>query len=348
MAAVIQGILKESRDYYRALKRELVSRLLVNMNGTLITKSIHGSEYAYLRRRGGNKRIDTYLGRMDKNIHGAVSAALLQRKKDILALRSAKLAMKELHIDHQEIVTENYLGSLRDLFQRFADEGLWDDGLQVIGSWCFKIYQSNFGVEFYPERTQDVDVAVRIPFSGKSVNIAEILKSMGFEERFDYLSGLRIYRCDDFIVEFLEDRQGNGRKRRQHDAEEALGVTTQALPYLKILLDNPTVLAARDLGKVCVPSMPAFVVHKLIVAASRRDTAKIRKDYRQVESVCKTICWNPGDIEELGRIARGMHKTWQSKMLRSFAAMGDHVRREPQATGQALAAAGLLPASQSS
>ena len=250
--------------------------------------------------------------------------------------------MKDLHIGKNELVNQDYTMSLRELFEKFANEGLWDDGLQLIGSWCFKVFQSNFGVEFYPERTLDVDLAVKVPYSGKQVSIADILKKMGFEEQFDYHSNVLVYRCDDFVVEFLQDRQGNGQQRKRDDAAKNLGITTQALPYLKILLDNPTVLEARDIGKVCVPSMPAFVVHKLIVADARRSAAKKHKDYKQVESVCKTLLKLPAEISAVGRIAGGIHKSWRGKMLRSFAQMVSHIGQEPKATAHVLAAAGLI------
>ncbi|GAB6110847.1 hypothetical protein JCM14713_06050 [Desulfomicrobium salsuginis] len=165
---------------------------------------------------------------------------------------------------------------------------------------------------------------------------------MGFEEQFDYHSNVFVYRCDDFVVEFLQDRQGNGQQRKRDDAVKNLGITTQALPYLKILLDNPTVLEARDIGKVCVPSMSAFVVHKLIVADARRNAAKKYKDYRQVESVCKTLCKLPAEISAVGKIASGIHKTRRGKMLHSFAQMARHIGQEPKATAHVLAAAGLI------
>lgn len=342
MAAVITGILKESRDYYRDLKRELVGKLLLNPSGSLITKYIRGGEYLYVRKNIQKRRVDLYIGPKINDISINISEKLNSRKRNIKQLRESKIAMKELKIDRSEIINENYTQSLRCLFERFEQDGLWDEGLQIIGSWCFIVYQNNFGVEFYPERTLDVDMAVKIPYKGRPVDLSQILKGMGFDEQFDYESGIAKFRCSDFIIEFLQYQQGDGIRRKKGGDAQDLGITTQALPYLNILLDNPTILTARDLGRVCVPSMPAFVVHKLIVAACRRDITKKIKDYKQVEAVCKTIIWNPKEINDLAEIASRMHKSWCKKMVRSFSEMSKYVP-DPTGTGRALALAGLIP-----
>ncbi|ACU90650.1 nucleotidyltransferase family protein [Desulfomicrobium baculatum] len=341
MAAVITEILKESRDYYRTLKQELVGKLLLNAGGSLVIKYIRGSEYLYIRKNIQKKRTDLYIGPKNEDILLNISEKLKSRKRNIEQLRKSKSAMKELRIDPSEIANENYVPSLRTLFERFEQEGLWDEGLQIIGSWCFIIYQNNFGVEFYPERTLDIDMAVNVPYKGKPVDLSKILKSMGFDEQFDYQSNSVRYRCNDFVVEFLQYQQGDGTKRKSGNDTQDLGITTQALPYLNILLSNPTILTARDLGRVCVPSMPAFVVHKLIVADCRKDAAKKIKDYKQVEAVCKTIIWNPKDITELTEIASSIHKTWCKKMIHSFQAMSEYVP-ESKGTERALALAGLI------
>ena len=343
MAAVIQGILKESRDYYRALKRELVGKLLISSSGSLLTKNIKGYEYLYVRKNVQKKRIYLYIGPKNDDTVIKISEELNNRRKNIDQLRSSKKAMKELHMDNSEIVNEDYISSLRALFSHFERVGLWDEGLQIIGSWCFKIYQNNFGVEFYPERTIDVDIAVKIPYQGKNIDIAQILKSMGFDEQFDYQTGIIKYRCSDFIIEFLQHQQGDGSRRKLSNDTLDLGITTQAVPYLNILLNNPAILIARDLGRVCIPAMPAFVVHKLIVASCRKDKLKKIKDYNQVEAVCKTMVWNPKEITELARIANSIHKTWRDKMLRSYRSMTEHVSFEPKGTERALVSAGLIP-----
>jgi hypothetical protein len=129
MTAVITQILKESRDYYRDLKRELVGKLLLNSGGSLITKSIRGGEYLYVRKNIQKKRIDSYVGPKNNELYVEILEKLNSRKKNIKQLRESKLAMKELQVDRSEIINEDYLPSLRALFERFEKDGLWDECL---------------------------------------------------------------------------------------------------------------------------------------------------------------------------------------------------------------------------
>ena len=50
---------------------------------------------------------------------------------------------------------------MEDLFQKilktFAELGLWADGVELIGSWSFLLYQRHLGVRPFPLITQDVD-----------------------------------------------------------------------------------------------------------------------------------------------------------------------------------------------
>ena len=36
----------------------------------------------------------------------------------------------------------------------FSNHNLFDEGVELIGSWCFYLYQKKLGVEFFPLRTQ--------------------------------------------------------------------------------------------------------------------------------------------------------------------------------------------------
>ena len=49
----------------------------------------------------------------------------------------------------------------------FADNNLFEEGVELIGSWCFKLYQKHLGVESFPLRTPDIDFLIPTPFHGK-------------------------------------------------------------------------------------------------------------------------------------------------------------------------------------
>lgn len=321
MALVIKGILGESRDYYRKIKRESVGRLLINPRGSLYRKKEGGSTFVYLRRLENGAKQHIYIGR-DDSPHAAVTIhGVALHSKAVSALREAKAAMKELGMTSQEIKTEDYFPIVQELFQIMADAGLWDEGMTLVGSWCFKVYQNYCGVEFFPERTLDVDFAMRFPYKGRKVNLGDILKSLGFEEVINHADGTVFYRSGELSVEFLKDRVGDGRERGGvYEAD--LGIAPVAVPYMRVLLSNPMEIKARDLGRVMVPSMAAFFLHKLLVASERRKEDKRLKDYRQVEAVAKAILTDPAMVEDVKRIAGSLHKKWVKKMVSSAGKTG--------------------------
>ncbi|WP_232502816.1 GSU2403 family nucleotidyltransferase fold protein [Solidesulfovibrio magneticus] len=237
----------------------------------------------------------------------------------------------------QEIKTEDYFPVVQELFQTMADAGLWDEGMTLVGSWCFKVYQNYCGVEFFPERTLDVDFAMRLPYRGKKVNLGDMLKSLGFEEVINHADGTVFYRSGELSVEFLKDRVGDGRARGGvYEAD--IGIAPVAVPYMRVLLTNPMEIKARDLGRVVVPSMAAFFLHKLLVASERRKEDKRVKDYRQVEAIAKAILADPAMVEDVQRIAGGLHKKWVKKLVTS-AMKGEAIL---DATGAVLRRAGIV------
>lgn len=317
MAIAIRGILSESREYYRKLKRELVGRLLINTRGSLHQKKAAGKVYVHIRRMAAGVRSEHYLGTSNDAFVKGVDRSIAISRTALADLRQAKAAMKELHMQSEEIISQDYMPLLRDIFQVFEGKGLWDSGLELIGSWCFKIYQNYCDVEFYPERTIDIDFAVRLPYSGKAVNIGDALKAIGFTEEINAADGSIRYVGGSLLVEFLKVRKGDGQARGGDKSYEPdLGLAPVAIPYLGILLDNPMTLKLRDLGRVVVPSMPAFMLHKLIVADERRQPDKRAKDFRQAEAVAKAILAD-AMVADVARIAGAMHKKWRGKLVKS-------------------------------
>jgi hypothetical protein len=312
MAVVIHGILDESRQYYRKIKTETVGRLLINPRGHMKRNIVSGKAYAILRRTRSGMCKDSYIGPWESEQAAHYSLWISQSKKDIATLRDVKQAMKVLNMSKEEICSEEYPSILADIVTVFDAEKLWECGLELIGSWCFKVYQSNCGVEYYPERTLDVYFAVALPYTGPRKDIGELLQKLGFSQKFHH-DGTIKYVSAELEVKFLKDRRGDGspsKQRGSQETEKDLGIAPVAVPYLRILLDNRMTLQARDIGKVVVPSMPAFMLHKILVAGKRRKHDKRVKDLRQAEAVAKTILLDPGLLQEVARIAGGLHKKW--------------------------------------
>lgn len=70
---------------------------------------------------------------------------------------------------------------LADILRVFHDHNLFHEGVELIGSWCFKLYQKHLGVKKYPLRTIDIDFLVPIPYRGaKHENFVKELEEIGF------------------------------------------------------------------------------------------------------------------------------------------------------------------------
>lgn len=318
MPTIIHGILDESRDYYRIMKRESVGQLLINQRGHIKRQVIDGNAYVILRKSINGKPIDTYIGKENSMLAKKITEENARSKRAIINLRSSKQAMKELNVPNIEISREDFFPIVKNIFDEFSNMGLWEEGLEVVGSWCFKIYQNYCGVGYYPDRTLDIDFAIKIPYSGNPTNIGKMLKELGFLEEFNYGDGSITYKSGDFKIEFLKNRTGDGRVRNETSQEgRDLGIIPQALPYMNILLENPMTITARDIGTVVVPTMPAFMLHKLIVAERRNKENKRHKDYRQSDAVAKVIVSNTDLIEATGRIFADLHKSWRGNITKS-------------------------------
>jgi hypothetical protein len=86
-------------------------------------------------------------------------------------------------------------------------------------------------------------------------------------------------------------------------------------------------LSIHGVGKVTVPSMPAFMIHKLL-AAPLRSTAhkdKVEKDYRQVQAVAKRVVRDKALVAERRRILEDLHKKWAREIVESAHAMAEYL-----------------------
>jgi hypothetical protein len=54
-----------------------------------------------------------------------------------------------------------------EILKDFADNNLFNEGIELIGSWCFQLYQKHFGAKSFPLRTIDIDFLIPNPYRGK-------------------------------------------------------------------------------------------------------------------------------------------------------------------------------------
>jgi hypothetical protein len=52
---------------------------------------------------------------------------------------------------------------IQKILKVFAEHGLFDEGVELIGSWCFKLYEKHLGAKSFPLLTQDIDFLIPTP-----------------------------------------------------------------------------------------------------------------------------------------------------------------------------------------
>ncbi len=278
----LDNVFKENLDYYREQEKIIAGLLISLPKGRIKKKKINGETYYYLQYRKGKKVIDEYLG---KNYPKKISEQLERRKELENELKKVRKAIKLLTKKSEKDI--DLIEPAGEIIKKFSEENMWEEGIEIVGSWCFLIYQKYLDFPKYPLKTEDLDILIPFPYKGKAFNIASFLRSLGFRENFNP-DGSVYYTMANFKVEFLAPDKRSLRKKQKKYIKE-LGVSPQLLNYLDILLKHPmTLRISRDI-RVRVPSPSGFFVHKLLIAKKRREKGKREKDIKQAVYTGKYI-----------------------------------------------------------
>lgn len=318
---VIEGILQESRKLYIDQHRHLVGLLIHIPKGSIRKVQRGKKSYWYLRRYSSERGYeDIYLGPMENKETDALLSFVRQRKKRIAELNAVRQALKSVGVKKMEFIEERYNDTFISLIEAFGKVGLWDEGMMLIGSWCFSVYIQAFDVEYYPLRTMDFDFGLRVPYTGDKADIDALLKNLGFtvhidpgHDKIDYvLPGVG-------TVEVFIDREAAS-KEQITKLKRDLSLRPAALNYLHILIDNPVTTRIHGVHKaITIPSMPAFFIHRLITATfgEYRDPVlnvdKVRKDYKQAALIAKKILFDQKLSDELGHIIQTLSEDLRKK-----------------------------------
>jgi len=74
---------------------------------------------------------------------------------------------------------------ITEILKVFEKNNLFEEGVELIGSWCFYLYQQKLGAPSFPLRTQDIDFLIPNPFKGKEhKNFIKQLENLGFQSEF--------------------------------------------------------------------------------------------------------------------------------------------------------------------
>lgn len=190
----------------------------------------------------------------------------------------------------------------------FADHHLFDEGIELIGSWCFLLYQKHLGAKKFPLRTQDVDFLIPNPFRGKNhPDFIKDLEDMGFHCDFKRDGSLYLWN-EELKIEFLTPEKGKGADSSSIKIKK-LGLNAIPLRFLLMLLDDPINIVENGIN-VLVPNPENFCLHKLIIASRRRKVDKALKDLEQ--AICTSVIVDTGKIHTL---FVSLPKKWQKSII---------------------------------
>ncbi len=309
----LENTLKETIEYYKEQERYLIARLSLLPKGRIKKKIVNNDVYYYLQYRKGNRVVDEYIG---KEIPAELIEKLEERKSLEKELKKIREALESLH-QKTEYVSD-LIEPLKRIFTYFTKEGLWDSGIEIIGSWCFIIYQKYLPVEKFPLKTQDVDFLVPIPYKGKSFDFFNLLKSLGFEEFFNPDGSMHFSGCG-LKIEFIGPKKG---KEKPHYIKE-LSITPQILSFVEILLNDSVILRISRGIKVRVPSPSSFLLHKLLIATRWIRKDKKEKDLKQAIYVAKFVLTQKKEKEKLLRMFEKFPKGWKNRIRKSLKLSND-------------------------
>lgn len=181
---------------------------------------------------------------------------------------------------------------LLELLELFEELGLWKDGVQLVGSWSFLLYQRHLGVRRLPLRTQDVDFLLPWPYPERgAVDLAARLAKLGFRSARNP-DGSNYFAHPGLKLEFLVPERGRGGLEPR--TVKPLGMRAISLRFMDMLRKGSILLKEGE-ARVRVPNPRSFCLHKLVIAQRRTGREKREKDIQQATYVLEII--QPRDFE---------------------------------------------------
>lgn len=199
---------------------------------------------------------------------------------------------------------------IEQILKVFADNHLFDEGVELIGSWCFQLYQKHLGAKSFPLRTQDIDFLIPNPFHGKEhADFVEQLEALGFNRDFKRNGSLYLWNAE-LKIEFITPEKGRGVDSAIKIKK--LGINAIPLRFVSLLLDNPISIIENGV-KIRAPNPANFCLHKLIIASRRIKIDKSIKDLQQ--GICTSVIV---DKQEIKRLFDSLPRKWRQAILRMF------------------------------
>lgn len=197
---------------------------------------------------------------------------------------------------------------IHKILEVFANNNLFNEHVELIGSWCFYFYQKHLGAKNFPLKTQDIDFLIPNPFKGKEhPDFINQLEELGFSCDFKSDGSLYLWNAE-LKIEFITPEKGKGSDTAIRIRE--FGINAIPLRFVILLLDNPITVVEKGI-KILLPNPTNFCLHKLIIASRRRKIDKALKDLQQ--AICTSVIV---DGSELQKLFTSLPKKWKQSILR--------------------------------
>jgi hypothetical protein len=306
----LKNVLEDNAAFYKDQERKISARLALLPKGKVRTKMIGEESYHYLAYRKGRSVKTDYIGKVVPQELKDGLAERAQLERELLKVREARRLLRSGRGEEIDLT-----GPVMDILRAMTAHKLWDEGFEIIGSWCFLLYQKHLPMEKYPLRTEDLDILVPRPFKGRPFDFGDLMQRLGFRQHFNpdgsvYFAGNRMK------VEFVTKERRDGTLPPRYMKE--ISLTPQELRHLEILAAGPVVLKLGRGIRARVPSPAAFLLHKLFLAARPERGAKKEKDIRQAVYVGRYILEEASERARLLGLWAGLSKRWRSLVRRSL------------------------------
>lgn len=295
---------------------------LYNERGRFVRVRSRGRLYWHFRTTTGGKRRQTYVGPYaDKSITERVNkfddikSDYKHRREMVRALTAAGLPTP-------------------DSISGPVVEAMWKAGFfrlrgVLVGTVAFQTYAGPLGIRLSgrPLQTQGADFA---QFWGVSENVGDSMPPIleilrGIDETFSEVPNLddplvsTAYRNKArYRIDFLTPNRGSDDHQSKPAKMRALsGAGAQPLRHLDFLIREPerSVLLFNGGVPVTIPRAERYAVHKLIVAAERRDQVKSAKDVTQAETLIIALkSRRPLELANAWRTAWEAGPRWRDKL----------------------------------
>ncbi len=308
---------------------------LYDERGSFTRKRLKGRMYWYHQQKISGKVTSTYVGPVtDKSITDRVSR-FAQIKSDFKQRQEMVRALAATGLPTPDALSGTIV------------EAMWKAGFfrlrgVLVGTVAFQAYAGPLGIKLggRPLQTQDTDFA---QFWGISENIGdsmppiiEVLK--GVDKSFEEIPNIN----DPFVsvayrnrlgyrVDMLTPNRGSAEHQDKPARMKALGGSgAQPLRHLDFLIHDPerSVLLAKGGIPTTIPRAERYAVHKLIVAAERKDQVKSTKDVLQASTLIEALATRrPIELARAWQTAWDSGPRWREK-LESGRARLDHAHDE--------------------